>query len=130
MNLVCFAQSKLLTTLADISTPHSILGLLRETEKNILAFGDPQAGADFHTRVAQIAATQGDHSRAQRHLREARLLLSTDNNAWLEGSLNLSASAIHLLASELDLARHYASEALRCVRESGHARTRAFFETL
>ena len=124
MNLVCFAQSKLLTTLADISTPHSILGLLRETEKNILAFGDPQAGADFHTRVAQIAATQGDHSRAQRHLREARLLLSTDNNAWLEGSLNLSASAIHLLASELDLARHYASEALRCVRESGHARTR------
>jgi DNA-binding NtrC family response regulator/tetratricopeptide (TPR) repeat protein len=124
MNLVCFAQSKLLTTLADISTPHSTLGLLRETEKNILASGDPQAGADFHTRVAQIAATQGDYSRAQRHLREARLLLSTDNNAWLEGSLNLSASAIHLLAFELDLARHYASEALRCAGESGHARTR------
>ena len=124
MRLVCFAQSKLLTTIADISAPETALALMAEVERNVTTFGDAQSAADFHTRVAQIAATSGHYVQAQYHLGAARLMLAADPNLWLEGSLNLSASAIHFLACEFEVARSHAREALRCARGSGHARTR------
>ena len=124
MRLVCFAQSKLLTTIADISEPGSVLVLMREAQKNVTAFGDSQSAADFHTRVAQIEARRGDHIRAKHHLGAAKRMLRADPNAWLEGSLNLSASAIYFLASDLDEAHRFAQNALSCARHSGHARTR------
>ena len=124
MRLVCFAQSKLLTTIADISEPGSVLVLMREAQRNVTAFGDPQSAADFHTRVAQIEARQGNHIQAKHHLGAAKLMLRADPNVWLEGSLNLSASAIHFLSSELDAAHKFAENALSCARDSGHARTR------
>ena len=124
MRLVCFAQSRLLATIADISEPGSVLVLMEETQRNVTAFGDPQSAADFHTRVAQIEARRGDHVRARHHLGAARLMLRADPNVWLEGSLNLSASAIHFLSSELDAAHSFAEKALSCARDSGHARTK------
>ena len=123
MRLVCFAQSKLLTTIADISEPGPVLVLMRETQRNVTALGDPQSAADFHTRVAQIEAKRGDHIRAKHHLSAAKMMLKADPNIWLEGSLNLSASAIHFLSFELDAAHRFAESALSCARESGHART-------
>ena len=104
MRLVCFAQSKLLTTIADISAPETALVLMTEVERNVTNFGDAQSAADFHTRVAQISATSGDYVQAQHHLGAARLMLEADPNLWLEGSLNLSASAVHFLACEFEVA--------------------------
>ena len=80
MRLVCFAQSKLLTTIADISEPGSVLVLMREAQKNVTAFGDSQSAADFHTRVAQIEARRGDHIRAKHHLGAAKRMLRADPN--------------------------------------------------
>ena len=124
MELLCHAQAKLLTTLADISTPSAVLALLREAEKNVAAFGDAHSAADFHLRVAQIEATRGEFKLTKAHLRTARTMLQVEPNQWLEGSLNLAASAVHFLTSELELALQYALDALRCAVESGHARTR------
>ena len=124
MRVACFAQSKLLTTIADISEPDSVVVLMREAQRNVAAFGDAQVTADFSTRVAQIEATRGDYVQAKNHLRIARLMLEADPNAWLEGSLNLSASAIYFLSSELDVACRFAQKTLICARISGHARTR------
>ena len=124
MRMVCFAQSHLLTTISDISEPGSVLVLTREAQRNIAALGDPQSAATFHTRVAQIEAKRGEHTRAKHHLGAAKMMLRADPNLWLEGSLNLSASAIHFLSSELDAAHRFAENALNCARDSGHARTR------
>ena len=124
MRLVCQAQSKLLTTLADNSTPSSVLALFRETERNIVSYGDTQSAADFHTRVAQIEAAQGNFTHAKQHLSAAQMMLRVDPNLWLEGAANLAASAIYFLASDLLVAQRHAREALRCALESGHARQR------
>ena len=124
MRLMCQAQSKLLTTLADSSTPSAVLALLRETERNIASYGDTQSAADFHTRVAQIEATQGNFTCARQHLSAAQMMLGVDENLWLEGATNLAASAIYFLASDLLVAQQYASKALKCALESGHARQR------
>ena len=117
MKLVCHAQAKLLTTLAEISTRAPIVALMREADRNIAIFGDAQLAADFHTRAAQIEATAGSFSRAVKHLTTAETLNQTDPNLWLEGSTSLAASAIYFLSSDLVMAEEYARRALtRAVR--------------
>ena len=124
MALLCRAQSRLLTTLAHISTPASVSALVRDTEHNISAYGDALVAADFHARVAQIEATRGSLPAAEQHVHLADTLLTRCPNQWLEASVSLAASAVHFTAENLEQAQLRAERALSCGEESGHARIR------
>ena len=124
VNLVCLARAKLLTTLSEVASASSLEALLRETKKAISAFGDDQAAADFHTRAAQIEATRGDFSKAKDHLQVSRAYLKRSPNIYLEGCLDVAASAVHFRASDLLTARGFAASALKHSLTCGHARTR------
>ena len=80
--------------------------------------------ADFNIRVAQIEATTGDFDKAKTHLGRAKIVLRTQPNVYLEGFLNLAASAVCLLETELAEAQGHAKTALNCALDSGHAYTR------
>ena len=122
MPLVCVSQLRLLTTLAGVSTPDSVLSLMRETERNVFAYGDAQIAADFHAKAAQIEARRGSLFVAEKHLETAETLLKTDPNHWLEGWLCLAASAVYFVAANFEAAKTRAERAVACAKRSGHAR--------
>ena len=122
--LVCQAQLKLLTTLADASPINTLSAQIADISKRLELLGQADLVADFHIRVAQIEAASGDFEKAKIHLSRARIVLRAAPNVYLEGFLNLAASAVCLLATELSEARECATAALDCAMKSGHAYTR------
>ena len=121
---LCWAELRLLASMAELSPSDASAGMLREVRKHVAQLGDPFVSAALHVFVSEVEAKRGAFGTAAKHLRVARSLLDRFENTWLDGTTAIADFCVAYLSSDLGTAHAHAERALHTVSTSGHARTR------
>jgi tetratricopeptide (TPR) repeat protein len=115
----CWAQLRLVVSLAGRSGPHSALPLLTEARWNVVRLGDPHVSAALHIFVAEIEAKQGRTESALRHSRLGKRLLEISPHVWLEAVSENTLVAIELMRCDFHEALTHAARSVRLADQSG-----------
>jgi DNA-binding NtrC family response regulator/tetratricopeptide (TPR) repeat protein len=98
--------------------------MLPDVRACVTRLGDAGAIATLHLCLAKLEGTRGLLSNARRHIGITRSLLLKHPNFWIEGNADLDDACIAFLASDMNSAFLFATNALRTADDSGHAATR------
>ncbi len=122
---LCWSQLRLMATLADVSSPESVVTLAADLRHNSARSGNPHIAAGLRIYQARIDAKRGALHNTKHNLSIATSLLRDAPNAWLEGILQLDLCVVSQIQADLDGAVGAARHAMECGEISGHLRTQA-----
>ncbi|HTL02168.1 MAG TPA: sigma 54-interacting transcriptional regulator [Vicinamibacterales bacterium] len=109
---------------AEQQSTEAAISMLPDVRASVTKLGDAAAIATLHLCLAKLEGTRGSLSNARRHIGIARSLLLKHPNLWIEGNADLDDACIAFLASDVNAALLFATNALRATDDSGHAATR------
>jgi DNA-binding NtrC family response regulator/tetratricopeptide (TPR) repeat protein len=95
-----------------------------ELRRAVFSDGFPQHLAELHVCVAEVEARKHSPHEALRHLKQARQLLQSCPNHWLDGMICNHTSNVFAILGDIDNAFEYARAAIACTDRSGHFRIR------
>ena len=122
--LACWAKLRLMLAVAEQQSTEAAISMLPDVRACVTKLGDAGAIATLHLCLAKLEGTRGFLSNARRHIGIARSLLLKHPNAWIEGNADLDDACIAFLASDVNSAFLFATNALRATDDSSHAATR------
>ena len=120
---LCWAELRMVSALLELSHA-DINPALLALRRHVAQTGSPLITAALHVFVSEFEAKRGASSSARRHVRIARDLLGSHENAWLEGLSGLADTCAAYFDSDLESAYAAATSSLDAVGVSGHERTR------
>jgi DNA-binding NtrC family response regulator/tetratricopeptide (TPR) repeat protein len=122
--LQCWSWLRLMTVAGEMDGPEAAIAMIPEIRRRVTHLADPIVLATLHLWIAEFESKRGLLTSAARHIQMGRAILSTHHNVWLEGSAAIDDCCLSYLRSEIGAAFGFASDALRCAADSGHATTR------
>ena len=124
LELACWAQLRLMTTVAELRGIQVALGRLDGVRRTLARCGDARPFAALHLWLAEMESTRGYSVNARRHLARAASLLLQVDDVWLQGYLAINSSAVSYHCAETEEARRWADRAITYADASGHRGTR------
>ena len=120
LELLCWVQLRLMTTLADLAGSPTVMGRLVELKRTLARCGDARPFAALHLWIAETESNRGSLDNAQRQLRIAQSLLMQVDDVWLQGYLAINSFGVSYHCANMAEAQKWAELAIEYAKLSGH----------
>lgn len=117
----CWAELRLLVSLAGRSQGPDVAALLAQVRHHVTMLGEPTLSAALHIVMGELELKRGLPAVAGRHLSLGLSLLRKTQHTWLEALARINLAALAIMRSDLPLALQHAQQAAALASESGAA---------
>ncbi len=124
LEVLCWAQLRLLGVAGDVDIGHSTGGILADLRRNIERAAVPSVSIAYHVFTAEQDAKRGQLAASRHHSELAESLLASHPNVWLRGLLELQYACLFYLEGSFPAALVASRGALASSSQSGHLHTR------